>query len=158
MTTIIYFSGVRCWRWPFRTFRVAIQRWLFLRPYIFLKTIKLSIGIEVLVVISASITVLGSEPALFHSVTVSNDVIIATLGDPPPYWLVDSGAEHPHKAQPRESFVLTNGASILILERHSNNRVTAQLVPKPGVKIDNEFDGRSFGRGLTKTNYFIDAK
>ena len=93
----------------------------------------------------------------FHSVVVFDDTVVATLPEVSS-WLVDDGSTESRKTKPSEAFVLRDGSSLFLYERHSRYRVTAQIIPDAGLTIESTFDGRSFGDGVTKRKFFVAAK
>jgi len=116
--------------------------------------------VSIMVSVSAALAgevPVSSDPIPFHSVTVSNNVILATLPDSP-RWIVAYGIDDRRQTKPGESFTLKDGASLLLAEHHLSYQVTAQLAPTPGLKIESRFNASSFGRTNTDKSYFIPAK
>ena len=92
----------------------------------------------------------------FHSVIVRDNSIVATLPNAP-RWQVREGSDESRLTEPSESFILKDGSSLKLFERHSSYLVTAELTPRQGLKIESRFDARSFGDGVTQAEYFISA-
>ena len=99
----------------------------------------------------------GSDTLPFYSVAVREGAIVATL-PATPRWIVQVGSAESRQSKPSESFTLQAGSSLRLVEHHLSYQATAQFTPTPGLKIESQFDARSFGGAITNRSYFIPAK
>ena len=110
-----------------------------------------------LLVANYAATAADSDMSPFDSVIVRDGTIVATL-PVNPHWNVRVGSAESRLSKPGESFTLQAGESLRLDEKHLHYQVTAQLVPKPGLRMVSTFDARSFGNGIKAKSYFITAK
>lgn len=95
-------------------------------------------------------------PAPFESVLANDHAIVASLPARIRLQVTEANSK-PRLTQPGEAFTLAAGASLLLAERHSSYRVTAQLEPLAGVHVSATIDTRSIGGTLSRAQYFIRA-
>jgi hypothetical protein len=95
-------------------------------------------------------------PAPFESVVANGQTIVATLPVRVRLQVIETTSK-PRLTQPGEAFTFAAGASLLLTERHSSYRVTAQLEPRAGVHVIATIDTRSIGGTLSRTQCFIRA-
>ena len=98
----------------------------------------------------------NAAATLFDSVTYRNGGIVATL-PASSHWLIQKNADS-KPSRPGESFTLRDGDSLRLIEHHLSYKVTAQLSPKPGLKVEFTMDGRSFGGETARINSFLPAR
>jgi hypothetical protein len=128
-----------------------------LGDFTIMKIFSIFIVLASLLAASCASTPESADSSPFHSVVVRDGAIVATL-PATPRWIVQIGSSDSRTSEPSESFTLQDGASLRLVEHHLNYKVTAQIAPKPGLKVESTMDARSFGGEITKKSYFIPAK
>ena len=100
----------------------------------------------------------STETSPFQSVILKGDAIVVTLPKVPKM-LVRIGDGVARQTKESEVFRLVLGESVHFSEtRHTSFSITPQFQPKPGLKVEHIFAGRSFRRGILTKKYFVPAK